>query len=74
MVDKPGKVSLYGATARAYQDVCGVVPRPNTDNAPGDSEAVKRYRRFFETHDLRGLPKATSSVGGSSVGTRAASR
>ncbi|HEY0526833.1 MAG TPA: hypothetical protein VGD08_25800 [Stellaceae bacterium] len=71
MIDKPGKVSLYGATARAYQDVGGVVPRPSIDNASGDSEAVKRYRRFFETHDLRGLPKAPSGGGG---GTRAAPR
>jgi hypothetical protein len=31
--------------------------RTNVNDASGDSDSVKRYRRFFETHDLHGLPQ-----------------
>jgi len=73
MIENPGRVSLHGATARAYQDVGSVVPRPSVNDAPGDSEAVKRYRRFFETHDLRGLPQGAAARSAGAT-TRAAPR
>ena len=31
--------------------------RPNVNDGRGDSEAVRRYRQFFETHNLHGLPQ-----------------
>jgi hypothetical protein len=73
MIDKPGRGSLYGTTARAYQDIGGIVPRPSVNDAPGDSEAVKRYRRFFETHDLRGLPQGSTGRSADGI-TRGAPR
>ena len=42
--------------ARFDPDERGAVVRP-IDDAPGDSPEVKRYRRFFATHDLHGLPQ-----------------
>lgn len=32
------------------------VPSPVIDG-PGDSEDVRRFRRFFAEHDLNGLPR-----------------
>jgi hypothetical protein len=48
--------SLYGMATTPYREQSLVAPRPNVNDAPGDSDSVKRYRRFFETHDLHGLP------------------
>jgi hypothetical protein len=36
-----------------------VAARPggvDDDDAPGDSDDIKRFRRFFREHDLSGLP------------------
>ena len=36
-------------------------PCPGSDPPGGDSEAVRRYRRFFATHDINGLPQESAS-------------
>jgi hypothetical protein len=55
--NEPQRDSLYGRAATPYREQSQVAPRPLVADAPGDSESVKRYRRFFETHDLHGLPR-----------------
>jgi hypothetical protein len=57
MLDKSRKDSLYGMAGTPYRGQSSIVPRPTLNDVPGDSESLKRYRRFFETHDLRGLPQ-----------------
>jgi hypothetical protein len=70
MLDKPPRDSLYGARA-PYRGQSSIVPRPIVADAPGDSEPLKRYRQFFETHDLRGLPQRdTQTNGATSVTSR----
>jgi hypothetical protein len=49
--------SLRGMAATPRREHIDFAPRPNVRDAPGDSDSVKRYRRFFETHDLHGLPR-----------------
>jgi hypothetical protein len=41
---------------KQYQEPSTVAPRPTVTNAPGESETLKQYRRFFQTHDLSGAP------------------
>jgi hypothetical protein len=57
MIEKSRIDSLYDTTTRAYREQGAVVPRSTATDAGGDSETIKQYRRFFETHDLRGLPQ-----------------
>jgi hypothetical protein len=47
---------LYGTAANPQPDRRPLAPRQSGSGAHGDSDEVKRYRQFFETHDLRGLP------------------
>ncbi len=56
------KDSLHGTAATPYWERSPVAPRPNVKDAPGDSDSVKCYRRFFETHDLHGLPQRDSQT------------
>ena len=49
--------SLHGIAATSRREHIDFAPRTNVSDAPGDSDSVKRYRRFFETHDLHGLPQ-----------------
>ena len=54
--------SLYGTAATPYREQSPVTPRSKVGDAPGDSDSLKRYRRFFETHDLHGLPQRDSET------------
>ena len=54
MSDQTWRTRLQGTTARAIQVLQG--PPPSID-ASGDSEEARRYRRFFATHDINGLPQ-----------------
>ena len=38
---------------------------PPIEDAPGDSAEVKRYRQFFQTHDINGLPRRPDVTRGS---------
>jgi hypothetical protein len=57
MQEKPWKNSVSGTAATPYREPSLIAPRPAVTDAPGDSESVKRYRQFFQTHDLHGLPQ-----------------
>ena len=61
MAQKPLKDRLSGAAA--WSDPAPRIPvvRP-FDDPSGDNETVKRYRRFFETHDLSGRPRRESGT------------
>jgi hypothetical protein len=60
MQQKSSNETLSGTATRGYQDDPQeprfLPPRSAGNDAPGDTDAVKRYRRFFQTHDLNGLP------------------
>src|SRR5947209_3363721 len=56
MIEKSRKDSLSGPTARPYQEQAPVAPRATGNEPTGDSEAIKRYRYFFQTHNFSGLP------------------
>jgi hypothetical protein len=60
MQQKSSKETLSGTAARGYhedpQEPRFLPPRSTGNDAPGDTDAVKRYRRFFQTHDVNGLP------------------
>jgi hypothetical protein len=56
VLKEPQRDSLYGMAATPHREQIPFAPRTNLSDAPGDSESVKRYRRFFETHNLHGLP------------------
>lgn len=56
MIEKSRKDRLYGTTARSYQEQAPLVARATGNEPTGDSEAIKRFRHFFQTHDLSGLP------------------
>ena len=62
MLKESQKDSLHGTAATPYWERSPVAPRPNVKDAPGDSDSVKGYRRFFETHDLHGLPRRDSQT------------
>jgi hypothetical protein len=53
------KSELYETTTR-YPEQRTPVVRP-FDDASGDNETVQRYRRFFATHDLNGLPRGEAT-------------
>ena len=57
MLKESLKDNLYGMAATPFREQSPVAPRPNVKDAAGDNDSVKRYRRFFETHDLHGLPQ-----------------
>jgi hypothetical protein len=57
MYQKSLKENLSGAASRSYGEERGLVFSRTPDDAAGDSEAVRRYRRFFQTHDLDGLSR-----------------
>jgi hypothetical protein len=59
VLKQPQRDSLYGmaATPRREHIDFDFTRQTNVRDAPGDSDSVKRYRRFFETHDLHGLPR-----------------
>jgi hypothetical protein len=57
MFDKPRRDGLHTAPPQPYQRSSAVSPRAAASDAPGDSEAIRQYRRFFETHDLSGTPR-----------------
>ena len=63
MFEKSLRQSLYGTTARSHPAEHAVGPYC-PDDAADDSEAVKRYRRFFQTHDLTGLPHKRPFIDG----------
>jgi hypothetical protein len=54
MSDKVLKEAIHTTSHRRYQESSTVSPRPTATGAPGDSEALRAYRRFFQTHDLNG--------------------
>jgi hypothetical protein len=54
--------SLYGIAATPRREQIHFAPRTNVGDAPDDSDSVKRYRRFFETHDLHGSPRRDSQT------------
>ena len=60
MQQKSSKQTVSAIAARGYlddpQEPRFVPPRCAASDAPGDTDAVKRYRRFFQTHDVNGLP------------------
>jgi hypothetical protein len=64
MLDKVRRDSLYGTPATPYRGQSSIVPRPIVADSSGDREPLKRYRRFFQTHDLRGLPQRDTQTNG----------
>jgi len=57
MQEKSWKSSVSDTAAAPYREPSSIAPRPTAIDAPGDSDTVRRYRQFFQTHDLRGLPQ-----------------
>ena len=55
---------IYSGPRARLQSEERAVVRP-IDDAPGDSDEVRRYRRFFADHDLRGLPQRSDVPRGS---------
>jgi hypothetical protein len=47
----------FYTVATPYREPSLVAPHPTVSAAAGDSQSIKRYRRFFQTHDLHGLPQ-----------------
>jgi hypothetical protein len=60
MPEKPWKDTVSGTAAAPYREQSSIAPRPTVTGALGDSDSVKRYRQFFQTHDLHGLPRRGS--------------
>jgi hypothetical protein len=57
MPEKPWIDAVPGTAATPYREPSLIAPRPTVTDASGDSESIKRYRQFFQTHDLHGLPR-----------------
>jgi hypothetical protein len=56
MLFKAQRDGVGAARSRTQNAFGSGWPRP-TEGAIGESEALRRYRRFFQTHDLRGVPR-----------------
>jgi hypothetical protein len=50
-------LNQIGAGSYPEQRSLPTAPRPKVADGGGDNETVKRYRQFFETHDLSGSPQ-----------------
>jgi hypothetical protein len=64
MFDKPPKDGLYGLAPPHPRGQSPVIPRPGDGGPPGRGDSLERYRRFFETHDLHGLPQRDARTKG----------
>jgi hypothetical protein len=53
--EQPGRAWLRGVRIGVYPEL-RASPAPAVEEA-GDSEEVRRYREFFATHGLDGLPR-----------------
>ncbi len=56
MAERYDRARLSGTESRAYPEPQGR-PVPLNADVSGDSEEVRRYRRFFATHDINGMPQ-----------------
>jgi hypothetical protein len=59
MYQKPLDESRYDTTPQSYPEQC-INGSHLCSDAADESEAVKRYRRFFQTHALDGLRRTTT--------------
>jgi hypothetical protein len=57
MIKKSRTDSSNRPAATSYRDPNSFNPRPPDFNPFGDSETIRRYRQFFQTHDLHGLSR-----------------
>jgi hypothetical protein len=57
MIGKSPTNSSGRPAATPYRDPSSIAPRPTDFNPLADSETIRRYRQFFQTHDLHGLPR-----------------
>ena len=57
MYEKSPTDSFSRPAATPNRDPSSGAPWPADFNPLGDSETIRRYRQFFQTHDLHGSPQ-----------------